>query len=365
MSVSINVNGLSLCHKGSGGVVDNTLPDVCKTPDKGIPIPYKNRAFSKDLVKGTTTCFADGGHMVANFGSEFVVSIFDEGGSMGGVVSGTNKAEADWITYSPSVFFEKKPACRLTDKMFMNHRNTASLGGEWQKDLDAALVEKICDAICECRKKGTPTGTQISEGAGDVLGAVRGVYDTTAERASNINEIHRRQACFASQFNSSGLPWSGAQPKDPKVLTEVPYKIPAELIESQTGRTTYSGGPTAPGSVQRALSEARGSPGTVVIWDMVVLNDGSKPATWDNVKKVLEVKFAGDDWTRNQAKALSRGRVSAKVERVDEADCNCDFEDELRRQETARNLKKFSDNLLKYMQFMPPIGGRRLPIPIP
>lgn len=159
MSVSINVNGLSLCHKGSDGRVDNTLPDVCKTPDKGLPIPYRNRAFSKDLVKGTTSCFADGGHMVANLGSEFAVSIFDEGGSMGGVVSGTNKAEADWITYSPDVFFEKKPACRLTDKMFMNHRNTASLGGELQASLSGyagndPVMKAACEVFCTVRQEG-------------------------------------------------------------------------------------------------------------------------------------------------------------------------------------------------------------------
>lgn len=151
MTVSINVNGLSLCHKGSDGRIDNTLPDVCKTPDKGIPVPYKNRAFSKDLVKGTTSCFADGGHMVANFGSEFAVSIFDESGSLGGVVSGTNKAEADWITYSPSVFFEKKPACRLTDKMFMNHRNTVSLAGLSQAELQAfeSFLKIVCPKFCK------------------------------------------------------------------------------------------------------------------------------------------------------------------------------------------------------------------------
>jgi hypothetical protein len=97
--------------------------------------------------------------MVANFGSEFAVSIFDEGGSMGGVVSGTNKAEADWITYSPSVFFEKKPACRLTDKMFMNHRNTASLGGELQASLSGysgsdPLMKAACEVFCTVRQEG-------------------------------------------------------------------------------------------------------------------------------------------------------------------------------------------------------------------
>jgi hypothetical protein len=38
MAITINVNGLTLCHCGSGGVSDNTLPDVCKTPDNGVPV---------------------------------------------------------------------------------------------------------------------------------------------------------------------------------------------------------------------------------------------------------------------------------------------------------------------------------------
>lgn len=130
--VTININGLTLCHKGSQGLVHNTLPDVCKTPDDGDPIPYENEAYSKDLVKGTTSVFADGGNMIANLGSEFAISVFDEPGSMGGIKSGTHMAEADWITHSFDVFFEGKPACRLTDKMFMNHRNTVSLAGEQQ-----------------------------------------------------------------------------------------------------------------------------------------------------------------------------------------------------------------------------------------
>jgi len=43
--ITINVNGLTLCHKGSGGVTHNTLPDVCKTPPLAIPVPYENEAY--------------------------------------------------------------------------------------------------------------------------------------------------------------------------------------------------------------------------------------------------------------------------------------------------------------------------------
>jgi len=143
--ITININGLTLCHKGSGGVTHNTLPDVCKTPPLAIPVPFENEAYSCDLIKGTSSVFADGGNMIANFGSCFAKSVLDEPGSMGGVKSGTNRAEADWISHSFDVFFEGKPACRLTDKMFMNHRNTVNMAGLCQATLPEMNVESCLD----------------------------------------------------------------------------------------------------------------------------------------------------------------------------------------------------------------------------
>ncbi len=63
---TININGLTLCHKGSDGISTATLPDVCKTPSPGgpVPVPYSNVARSSDLAKGTTTVQADGGKYV-------------------------------------------------------------------------------------------------------------------------------------------------------------------------------------------------------------------------------------------------------------------------------------------------------------
>jgi hypothetical protein len=368
MAITININGLTLCHKGSDGVSHNTLPDVCKTPDKGVPTPYQNEAYSKDLIKGTTTCFADGGNMIANLGSQFAVSIYDESGSMGGVVSGTNKAEADWISHSFDVFFEGKPACRLTDKMFMNHHNTVNLSGEWQKHLKPPLVEKICNAICECRKKIMPSMTEITEAAGDIIDTVRGIDNTSAEKASNLNEVHRRQECFNKHFIKDGdNPWHGARPEDPKVLSEVPYYENGDLIRSQSTppRTTYPGGPTAPGSIKRSLNVAKNNPMTVR-WDMVVVKDQAKPAEWENVHKVLEIKFEGDDWTKNQKNALRNPEIDAKVERVDEDDCGCDVEEE---RESARTAEKYSESiensgelLRKMLPFFGPPGS---PIKVP
>jgi len=359
MSLTININGLTLCHRGSGGVTHNTLPDVCKTPDKGIPIPYENEAYSRDLVKGTTTVFADGGNMIANLGSEFAKSVFDERGAMGGVFSGTHLAEADWITHSFDVFFEGKAACRLTDKMFMNHRNTVNMAGEWQRDLPPDLVKKICDAICECSTAANtvvPTATEVGAGLEGALNAIRGVTDATTEAPSASNETHRRQACFANQFNQSGMPWYGTTPNDPQVLTEVPFKIPTETIMSETGRTTFTGGPTAPGSVQRALSQARGNPGTVVIWDMVTLKNGSLPASWDNVDKIVEVKFAGDKWTPNQDAARQNRSVKSKLLRVDEEDCHCGDADRESQRKTNKVIRDIGESMKKAAPLFGPPG---------
>ncbi|RAN42965.1 hypothetical protein RB25_24760 [Herbaspirillum rubrisubalbicans] len=163
MAITINVNGLSLCHRGSGGVSHNTLPNVCKTPDKGIPLPYQNEAYSRDLIKGTVSVFADGGNSIAKEGSQFAKSVFDEAGSMGGVVSGTHSAETDWISHSFDVFFEGKPACRLTDKLFMNHRNTVNMAGLKQRDLpkpDQDFFDEICELACECWNTHKKDGPQ-------------------------------------------------------------------------------------------------------------------------------------------------------------------------------------------------------------
>lgn len=146
MPVTVNVNGLSLCHRLSGGVSMATLPDVCVTPGAG-PVPYPNIAFSRDLAKGTTTVQADGADMCANFGSEFSRSTGDEPGTGGGVTSHVNTREATWLTYSFDVKLEGKGACRLTDKMFHNRRNTANMAGLLQPSLKPNQPEDICERL--------------------------------------------------------------------------------------------------------------------------------------------------------------------------------------------------------------------------
>jgi hypothetical protein len=110
--------------------------------------------MSSDLVKGTKTVKVDGGNSAAIKGSEFSRCTGDEPGTAGGVKSSTNMKEATWILYSFDVKLDGKNACRLSDKMMMNHQNTACLGGCTQLPVIAGdtATEIVACAIHCCDK---------------------------------------------------------------------------------------------------------------------------------------------------------------------------------------------------------------------
>lgn len=151
MPVTVKVNGTtnSLVHKGSNGISAATIPDVCKTPSPGgpVPMPYPNISQSATLAKGSTTVKADG-MMIAIKGSEFSLSNGDNPGVAGGVKSSTFMKESTWILYSFDVKIDGKNACRLTDKKFQNHENTADMAGIIQIPVLVAQEEPVCTVAC-------------------------------------------------------------------------------------------------------------------------------------------------------------------------------------------------------------------------
>lgn len=155
MPVTVKVNGTSnsLVHKGSNGISVATIPDVCKTPSPAgpVPLPYPNISQSATLDKGTKTVKADGGMMIAIKGSEYSLSNGDNAGVAGGVKSSTFMKESTWILYSFDVKMDGKNACRLTDKKFQNHENTADLAGNLQMPVSGAPPE--LQAIADCCNK--------------------------------------------------------------------------------------------------------------------------------------------------------------------------------------------------------------------
>jgi len=117
-----NMRGVA--HKGSGGM-SLAFPDVCKTPAPPappIPIPYPNTGKAADTTAGPTTVKTDG-QMPMVKGSMYSMSMGDEPGSVGGIISSTVKGPCEFMLYSFDVKFEGKNACRMGDMLWHNKKN--------------------------------------------------------------------------------------------------------------------------------------------------------------------------------------------------------------------------------------------------
>lgn len=117
-------NSRGIAHKGSGGL-SPVFPDVCKTPTPGgpVPIPYPNIGKSSDTDKGPKKVTTDG-KMPMVKGAVYTMTMGDEAGSAGGgVISGKQKAEAEYMLYSFDVKMEGKNTCRMGDMLFHNKKN--------------------------------------------------------------------------------------------------------------------------------------------------------------------------------------------------------------------------------------------------
>src|SRR4051794_24712236 len=101
MGQTVFANSRGIAHKGSGGM-SMAFPDVCNTPAPPappIPIPYPNIAQASDTSGGPTSVTTDG-EMPMVKGAKYSKSSGDEAGTIGGVVSGVNMSEAEFLMYS-------------------------------------------------------------------------------------------------------------------------------------------------------------------------------------------------------------------------------------------------------------------------
>lgn len=123
MSQTTYANGRGIVHTKSGGI-SLIFPDVCLTPTPVgvIPIPYPNLGRSADTSAGPRTVKVDG-QMPMVKKAKYKKSTLDEPGTKGGVISGTNKGECEFMSYSFDVKFEGRNVCRLGDSLFHNKKN--------------------------------------------------------------------------------------------------------------------------------------------------------------------------------------------------------------------------------------------------
>ncbi|WP_133510457.1 DUF4150 domain-containing protein [Candidatus Thiosymbion oneisti] len=306
MALTIKVNGLTLCHKGSGGISTATAPDVCKTPAPGgpVPIPYPNIALSKQLRKGTKTVKVDGGNPVAVKGSYFAPSTGDEPGTAGGVKSGTFKGKATWLSFSPDVKMEGKPVCRLTDKMLMNDGNTVNLAGLIQAPLEAwPELMAICALICQCDKLPI---------------------------ASASGESELKQECVEKALIAADDAAGGMSP----IKAEIPYNmttVPPTPITTRQMPGLLRATQYLPRRMKELGLRAAGENGGIYqvrIPDAVVTRTpqdiSNKALTAPNLKSVVEIKFNYQPRDQEQLDdyAIIAGGEDKVVE-LSPAECRC------------------------------------------
>lgn len=124
MAQTVFVNGRGMVHKASGGT-SMVFPNACKTPTPPgplAPFPYPSIGQSKKASKGPKKVKIDG-QMPMVKGAVYESTDGDKPGSGGGVMSGCNGGEAEFMTYSSNVKLENRNACRLGDSLFHNKKN--------------------------------------------------------------------------------------------------------------------------------------------------------------------------------------------------------------------------------------------------
>lgn len=204
MGCTIHVNGAanSLVHKGSNGFSMSTMPDVCKTPSPGgpVPIPYPVIiSRSGDLSKGTKKVKVDGKKPAAVKGSQITRCNGDEPGTAGGVKSSTNMKEAKWLLYSFDVKMEGKNVCRLGDKMTMNHGNTLCLAGTVNPPvpLDTAQIGKTQQEACDKLEENKVTDhDQAAQDAGMLQEDYDAIRDVCHDQDAMVSFRDTNQACM-------------------------------------------------------------------------------------------------------------------------------------------------------------------------
>lgn len=248
-NATLNVNGLSAVHQGSGGMASSQPPDVCLTPSPSgppTPVPYPNLAMSSDLVGGTTTISVDG-MPVAIQGSMFVKSSGDEAGVGGGVVSGTFMMEAKFISYSPTVTMDGMPVCRLTDKMLMNKANTACLAGEVQAplppDVPSVLVfppperPKVCrfeKLAVRCGHDSRKYSVEVERDPGSALQVI------TSMKPEKIHVSFEGECSIHPMSNGCGkIHVIDAHGKERKVQPDHSFELPLPSFGDSVGGDWY------------------------------------------------------------------------------------------------------------------------------
>lgn len=132
MAHHVYANGHEIASRSSDGQ-SNAMGDVCFTPPTpptpGVPIPYPNTVFGKDIRNGSRTVFIAGKEVALSNKSYFHKSIGDTGATKAlkkGIISGNVEGRGFFTAWSMNVKIEGEGVARDMDKVTHNHSNPAN-----------------------------------------------------------------------------------------------------------------------------------------------------------------------------------------------------------------------------------------------
>jgi hypothetical protein len=111
-----------------GAMSMSIIPDVCKTPILvPVPIPYINITFSTMHIPSVfNVMFGDG--LAENLMTEGTLSMGDEPGVLGGIISGVFMGPDEYVLGSMKVMVGTAFAARMTSLVGMNGKPFNTIG---------------------------------------------------------------------------------------------------------------------------------------------------------------------------------------------------------------------------------------------
>lgn len=205
MAHHVYANGMEIASRSSDGKSAAAFPDTCFSPPTppatGVPIPYSNTCFAKDITNGSTSVFIKGKSVGLADESYFKTSVGDDPATKGlkkGIVSGAVNGKAYFVHWSPNVKVEGFGVPRHLDSVTHNHSNPSNTAlfpfqsRSWFLGRhDCMKEEKRIEKACKSKKaadKDKHWTEENCKGLGAQVGNGK-IDDIKAELENNISHL--------------------------------------------------------------------------------------------------------------------------------------------------------------------------------
>lgn len=165
MAHHVYANDNEIASKSARGQSSAAFPDTCFSPPTppatGVPIPYPNTCFARDISNGSRTVFIANMEIALQHKSYFRTSTGNEPATPGlkkGINSGKIKGKCYFVSWSPNVKVEGLCVTRHLDWVTHNHSNPPN--ALQQQYISAGMKSNDCKKDIERIQKSCKTATE-------------------------------------------------------------------------------------------------------------------------------------------------------------------------------------------------------------